>query len=386
MSNLTLRAIKAKHGDSLLLLAGETKVLIDGGPSGVYKQTLRDQLLELDFNGVEPPQIDLMMVSHIDADHIDGILDLTGELIEAREDDREPIVTIQQAWHNSFSDLIASTASEASQQVSASAASVTSAFGQLGNANFKPPESKLVLQSVGQGRRLHLDLKALNISLNRGFNDRLVLQGNTDPWVCGDLKISVIGPTQVELDKLRKLWKKKLKTILEKEALASTAAAAKLDQAVPNLASIVAVAEVADKSILLTGDARGDMILKWLEDVGRLKPDHSTHFDVVKLPHHGSDRNVTPEFFKRVTADHYVLSGNGKHGNPEPNTFEMLFSARPELNYKVHLTYSPDELNTHAKFIEEGNVEKLAQVLSDPSRLDTLAFPEAGQNYIEIVL
>jgi len=29
------------------------------------------------------------------------------------------------------------------------------------------------------------------------------------------------------------------------------------------------------------------------------------------IPHHGSDRNVDPEFFKRVTADHYIVSGNG---------------------------------------------------------------------------
>jgi ribonuclease BN (tRNA processing enzyme) len=386
MSNLTLRAMKAKHGDSLLLFAGQTKVLIDGGPSGVYKQTLRDQLLELDFNGVEPPQIDLMMVSHIDADHIDGILDLTAELIESREDDREPIVTIEQVWHNSFSDLIASTATESSQQVSAKAASVASVFSKLGNANFKPHESKLVLQSVGQGRRLRLDLEALNISLNKRFKDNIVLQGNADPWICGDLTLSVIGPTQKELDKLRKFWKDELKTILEKEAVASIASAAKLDHAVPNLASIVAIAEAAGKSILLTGDARGDMILKWLEDVGRLKPDNAIHFDIVKLPHHGSDRNVTPEFFERITTDHYVLSGDGRHGNPEPHTFEMLFSARPDLDYTVHLTYGLEELNTHSSFIKEGNVEKLAQVLSDPARMNTLNFPEAGQKYIEIDL
>ncbi len=44
------------------------------------------------------------------------------------------------------------------------------------------------------------------------------------------------------------------------------------------------------------------------------------------------------------------MLGNGKHGNPEPETFEILFSARPELNYKIHLTYSPEKLKNHRDF------------------------------------
>jgi hypothetical protein len=40
------------------------------------------------------------------------------------------------------------------------------------------------------------------------------------------------------------------------------------------------------------------------------------HVDILKGPHHGSNRNVERIFFKRITADHYVFSGNGEHGNP----------------------------------------------------------------------
>ena len=47
MAEFIFRAVKAKHGDSLLLLADGVKVLIDGGPSGVYSQALRDQLSDL---------------------------------------------------------------------------------------------------------------------------------------------------------------------------------------------------------------------------------------------------------------------------------------------------------------------------------------------------
>ena len=387
MSNFILRAIKAKHGDSLLLFANGSKILIDGGPSGVYSQHLRDQLLELERDGEDQPRIDLLMVSHIDADHIDGILDLTAELIEAREEEREPIVRLDRAWHNSFSDMIAMTGPVTSSNVKATAASVANAFEELIGPGFDPRETKLVLSSVAQGRQLRLDLKALNVDLNKRFKDRIVLQGNASSLsIRDDLNLTVIGPTQRELDNLREEWAKQLKKILEAEGAASTASAEKLDRSVSNLASIVVIAEAGEKTMLLTGDARGDMILNWLRDTGRLKRGESIHFDIVKLPHHGSDRNVTPEFFQRITADHYVVCGNGGHGNPEPSTFEMLFAARPDLNFRIHMTYGPEELKVNKKFQKEGNVPKLDAVLADPARKAVLRFPEVNQSHIDITL
>ncbi|MDJ0700814.1 MAG: MBL fold metallo-hydrolase, partial [Woeseiaceae bacterium] len=158
MAKLTLRAIKAKHGDSLLLFAKGATVLIDGGPSGVYNQFLRDELRALERDGEDQPRIDLLMVSHIDADHIDGILDLTAELIEAREEDREPLVRIDRAWHNSFSDMIAQGNATSSASVKAAAASVASAFDELVDMGLDADDSELVLSSVAQGRQLRLDL------------------------------------------------------------------------------------------------------------------------------------------------------------------------------------------------------------------------------------
>lgn len=384
MSDFTLRAMKAKHGDSLLLLTEGATVLIDGGPSGVYNQVLRDVLKELEPDGEDQPRIDLMMVSHIDADHIDGILDLTAELLEAREDERDPIVRIDRAWHNSFTDLMAQSGVETSSQVKASAASVASAFEDLLAPDFDPHESALVLSSVAQGRQLRLDLKALNIDLNRRFKDRVVLQAHAEaPWECGNLKLDVIGPTQRELDKLRVEWAKQLPKILAKEEGAKTAAKG-LDTSISNLASIVAIADVNGKTVLLTGDARGDMVLEWLEQTGHLAAGSTMHFDVIKLPHHGSDRNIDPVFFERLTADHYLVCGNGKHGNPEPGTLEMLFTARPDDDYMIHMTYGPEELKEHKSFKKHGNVEKLDAVLTDPARAKKIIFPDQDSEYIDI--
>src|SRR5262249_20049999 len=113
---------------------------------------------------------------------------------------------------------------------------------------------------------------------------------------------------------------------------------------------VVVLAEVGKKRILLTGDARGDKVLEGLEFVGLVKKGGSLHVDVLKGPHHGSANNLDDDFFERITADHYVFSGDGEHGNPERESLEMLLKARGDSeDYQVHLTYPIKELDIERK-------------------------------------
>jgi len=43
----------------------------------------------------------------------------------------------------------------------------------------------------------------------------------------------------------------------------------------------------------------------------------SIHVDLLMLPHHGSDRTLSKDFFRKVTDDTYFVSANGKNGNPD---------------------------------------------------------------------
>ncbi len=377
MTSLTLEALKAKHGDAILLTADGVTVLIDGGPPGVYDQVLHHRLKKLNGSDTEPAEIDLMMVSHIDSDHIAGILDLTSDLVDAQEQRSRPLVEILEVWHNSFSDAVAdaNTNAKTVRKSAIAAASLIDADQVIAD---KVQDAKMVLSSVTQGRNLARDLRALSLDLNLGFKDKLVLRENAkENWEAGDLTLKVIGPSQKELDKLRKDWAEKLPKILEKERSKKVRvqAAKALDNSVYNLASIVVIAQVGNKKVLLTGDARGDKILEWLETEGY--PEGKAHFDVLKLPHHGSDRNVSPEFFEKVTADNYVICGDGKHGNPEPETFRMIFDAREKgEKFKIYMTYSPDELAQHKDYNKTGNVELLNEILdAKPGRRDKLRFP-----------
>ena len=46
------------------------------------------------------------MLSHIDDDHVVGLVGLTKELVDADEDNKPKLVQILDLWHNSFDDIV----------------------------------------------------------------------------------------------------------------------------------------------------------------------------------------------------------------------------------------------------------------------------------------
>jgi len=92
------------------------------------------------------------------------------------------------------------------------------------------------------------------------------------------------------------------------------------------------------------------------------------HVDLLKLPHHGSDRNVATEFFRSITADHYVVSADGRFGNPEISTLQMISEARGNDKFTIHLTNREARLD---KFFasEKAKGKKYDVAFRDPKQL-----------------
>lgn len=337
---------RARKGDCLIVHYGSEDdpglVLIDGGPAHVYEPHLKPRLDEIrsarGLNDEDSLPIDLMMVSHIDDDHINGILELTKELVEAKAAHQPLPLKVRSFWHNSFDDIIGNNPQELK-------GAVTAQFGAASlsgepDVEGLDPDAARVLASVDQGFRLRDDARNLSFRINPQFAGKLVMAQKKSIDLGKGLKFTVAGPMKPEVVALQKehdaFLKKKEKDKKTKKALASFT-----DTSVPNLSSLVLLAEVGGKRMLLTGDARGDKILAGLELVGLLKKDGKSkmHVDIFKMPHHGSDRNIDPIVFERITADHYVFSGNGEHGNPERETLQMLLDTRGDEDFTIHLTY-----------------------------------------------
>src|SRR5687768_6876995 len=102
----TLEVLQADHGDALLLHFGTPArprlAVIDGGPAGVFAKSLRPRLEQLRAARTPgaPLPVRLIMVSHIDDDHVHGVLDLLNELVESANNQEAPLCKVASAWHN----------------------------------------------------------------------------------------------------------------------------------------------------------------------------------------------------------------------------------------------------------------------------------------------
>ena len=336
---LQLEVLQANDGDCLLLHSNAGMILIDGGSSGNYKAVLKKRLEEL--RG-KKPQLDLrlVMVSHIDADHITGILDMFRDLAERKSDGEDPRYRIASLWHNSFEELAGKSAGKAAAVESSVVGASLS--GAVPKGLDWPVEA--VVASVKQGNDLRGFAKKLGVSVNPETKGELVkapAKGKRIIKFGADLTFTVLGPHEAELDALEESWEH----TKSKKAGASAAAIAAdyLNRTVPNLSSIVVLAEAKGakgktRRLLLPGDTGGDLILEGLKTAGLLDKKGAIHVDLLKVQHHGSNHSVDIDFFRKVTADQYVISGNGKHGIPHKDTLGWLSEARSGEEYDVFLT------------------------------------------------
>ena len=341
----SLEALDADHGDALVLHYGPNsaprRVVVDGGPAGVYRRRLRRRLQQMQraVSLGSPLPVELLMVSHIDDDHIRGVLDMADDLLRQRSRPSGSLLDVRRVWHNSFDDIVGN---RMRATVDGLSAAVVRPVPRNAPPRFGMTRAGTrIAASVRQGRTLRDQARRLGWTLNAGFRGPVVRPDGRGRRIAlpGGLSLQVLGPSQRRLDDLRNEWDARIRRMGRASAAARMrVAAAYVDGSVANLASIVVIARLGRQDMLLTGDARGDDILEGLREA-RLLRRGRFHVNVLKVPHHGSDRNVETDFFRAVTARHYVFSGDGTHGNPEPATLQMLMEARGSSRYTMHFTH-----------------------------------------------
>lgn len=108
------------------------------------------------------------------------------------------------------------------------------------------------------------------------------------------------------------------------------------------------LAECDGKKILLTGDARDDHIIDGLRNTG-LAPNGKLHVDILKVQHHGSDRNATRRFFDAITADTYVICGDGSRqygSNPDTKTLNWIVDSAYAARRQIKIVVTNTTTNT----------------------------------------
>jgi hypothetical protein len=352
----SLEMLQAKQGDCLLLHYGTLDnpkiMIIDGGPGrffNTFKKSLKPRLKEIK-DELSPDQaltISMTMISHMDDDHADGIVNLLEDIESDFDDSKEPLVNIENMWFNTFDDIIGNIqiSQISSLKPGASVADISNQIPALSNIDH---HAGAVVASTKQGRDIRNLADKLSIPVNSPFKK---MGRNSPPMVRADsqkkvvdwgdnLSITVLHPNHERLKEMQKKWDQDLKKALRKgDQDIIFASIASRDKSPFNLASIVCMIEFEDKRLLLTGDAREDDILQGLQEANLLDDKGKIVVDVLKIPHHGSDRNVSREFFERIKAKHYVISADGSHHNPDKSTLVMLSMAtRGRNNFTIHMT------------------------------------------------
>lgn len=322
---LKLRVIQAAFGDCLILEFGTMKVphylLVDGGPSGTYGSHLSFELQEIAQSG---GRLDLAVLSHVDNDHVLGLLDFFRAQQNARANHQPDVISIGGLWHNTFSQMVSPNTAIPDRL----AAVVRRAAGDILMASSDSP-----VAGIREGDQLRRLAEGLHLAVNSGFPDQLVMAETAPrPVRLGNLKLTILGPNRTSLDRLRNEWRRWLE-----DAENRLDAGVALDSSIPNLSSIMFLAQYGQRKILLTGDGLATDLLESLAAAGLLDSTGLLKVDVLKLPHHGSVRNITPDFFQKVQAKAYVISANGMYGNPELDTLQWIVDAAHARSKKIKM-------------------------------------------------
>lgn len=309
--------LAAQRGDALWLTYGKPPrlhhALIDAGPS----ETIATLVPELERRiGALPGRtnrLELLAVSHVDADHIQGVVSLLS--------DPARVPLFREVWFNAFKHL---------------------APGLLG---------------ARDGERLTKSLDAHPKRWNTAFDGRAVVvpaEGEL-PRVrlAGGLELTLLSPTCEGLERLVPKWESECARagitpghgaevprawrsgqILGWNVDALAAAPYRRDHAEANGSSIAFIATYEGKSVLCGADAHSEVLEASLDRLGS-----GVHaFTAVKVSHHGSRANLGPGFLERVRSRNWLISTNGarfEHPNPETLARIITTQTRPvfHLNY-----------------------------------------------------
>ena len=366
---MRLTAFQSDKGDCLLLTdtAKTRHILVDGGMSVSYNAHVAAAMGKLAVAG---KALDLVYISHIDQDHIGGVLKMLNDEAAWRvhkfqkkhknKKSKPPAVArppkVREIWHNGFHEQLDKNSRPIEDALAAVAPILVGS--ELAELRSEALRQSNLMTSIGEAIRVsrRISPRQLNIRLNRRSHGKLMmLRKNQKPFTMGDLAITIIGPTAAHLKALRGEWNTWLRSPKGKAQLKKIQDAARRDEerlgasefdtlmaslrlqvesfgdprevTTPNLASLTLLVEDSSSSLLLTGDARGDQIVDGLKRAGRLNGG-TCEVDVLKVPHHGSENNIDSNFVETVIARDYVFCGNGSSGNPNLDVIGMMFRRR----------------------------------------------------------
>jgi len=360
---LRLEMLPAAHGDCLWLEYGigptVHRILIDGGPAHTYP-TLRERILHLPAG---ERNFELLMITHIDADHIEGVIRLL-------QDSETLGCTFKRIWFNGRDQL-----NKVPDPAGESLGAVQGEYLGILIADYE--------ERVGK--------KVWNVDFDNGIAS-LVPGSDKLPEVTleGDCRLTLLSPDFNRLLELKDRWREELKkagvtsgdedtlrrklednkqlrplgdvlgdqdddTEFRSELPESAGHDAPMDDELgggkteggdtskANGSSIAVLLEYPAQrpkvKLLLVGDAWASVLENSIFELLGKKDDAKLSVHAFKIPHHGSISNLTETLLQKIKCKNYLVSTSGaRFHHPDPDAMELLLdnhqaAGKPSLHF-----------------------------------------------------
>lgn len=354
---ILIKSFPATTGDCFLIefIKEDYRILIDGGFGDTYHKYLKNYLLELVSQG---KRINLLIITHIDSDHIGGIQAFLKENGSATHPN---IIFIDEVWYNAFPHMCSEEVYK--QPITYTTKEILKGIIAANNSELEQSNGQKDI-SVTQGNTV------VKLLLEGGYNWNTMWSGKA---VCvkngvhiqltEQIQCTLLNPGEKELQDLAKFWISKLRNmvknfvvcndVLYSEAFESylmhsceeyettrkniafenvtdgqpadwekwtDAWSGQVDESRTNRSSIAFMLEYEGIKMLFPGDAPIQLFRDKLPK----------EIDVVKLPHHGSEKNISADFIRDTQVSYYILSTDGtKHGHPSKQVIANILYRAP---------------------------------------------------------
>ena len=331
-----IEMLPAGHGDCICLEYGHSnsphRILIDGGPYYAFKPLAKRvrEMIRLNL------KFDLLVITHVDCDHIDGILKLLGANVSSLRKNATDI------WFNAWEQL---------------------------------SEEPADLLGPAQGEMLSALIEENKLAWNKAFRKKAVANPNSTTLMSknlpGGLKLTLLSPTMHELANLKPVWleetrkaglqpgSRKLALELLRKNLRlqpkdllgvktldiPTLAEAEyeIELSETNASSIAFLAEYDGKRCLFGGDAQPDVLSAAIQLKLAQTGEKRLKLDAFKLPHHGSKHNTNSNLLQLLDCRKFLVSSNGAfYHHPDPEAIARIITENGP-NVELFFNYISDE-------------------------------------------